>query len=290
MGRLPSVPFFFSSLVQQTLPALAYLHEKGIKHLDIKPGNILCDEKDGSLMFYLADFGISQKDTRTYHVCGTAFYMAPEISRAQEYTVKADIWSFGIMILQILGYFCHKDADFSPEAWRQRMAQLPGYIPNMVLETPLESLCHTRWPGQNRFYGRLEALFSNNLAPDYLTPLLCINDADRPDAKQCLEIFHRYGLPAFSLPCHVPVHSSAASLCTKPQNFDAPMQSPKLSYHPEPPSVAREIQRAQQIQGMSSRHGILSKMERNAIGTSHGVKRVAETALFGRSASRVRVR
>jgi len=81
---------------------VCYLHgqKPPIVHRDLKPENILMAE-DGCR---IADFGISAEvhkpDFGTR--CGTNWYMAPEVMLAQQYSEKADIFSFSIVLWQML--------------------------------------------------------------------------------------------------------------------------------------------------------------------------------------------
>lgn len=71
-------------------------------HRDLKPENLLLDE---NLNVKLCDFGWSVEFTekRNRHtLCGTYEYMAPEIFTGQSQTIKADIWSLGILLFELL--------------------------------------------------------------------------------------------------------------------------------------------------------------------------------------------
>ncbi|KAM6464715.1 ribosomal protein S6 kinase-related protein isoform 2-T2 [Liasis olivaceus] len=77
---------------------LAYLHNQGIVHRDIKMENILLDEQ-GHLK--LADFGLSRhlpRGKRAFTICGTLQYMAPEVLRGGPYTHAVDWWSLGVLL------------------------------------------------------------------------------------------------------------------------------------------------------------------------------------------------
>ncbi|EKV05966.1 MAP kinase kinase kinase (Bck1), putative [Penicillium digitatum PHI26] len=94
------------SLTRQTLDGLAYLHDKGILHRDMKADNILLD-LDGTCK--ISDFGISKKTDDIYgndssnSMQGSVFWMAPEViqSQGQGYSAKVDIWSLGCVVLEM---------------------------------------------------------------------------------------------------------------------------------------------------------------------------------------------
>ena len=100
-----------ASLTRQTLCGLAYLHQEGVLHRDLKADNILLD-LDGTCK--ISDFGISKKSTNPYGndvsngMQGSVFWMAPEVIRAQVngevnqgYSAKVDVWSTGCLVLEM---------------------------------------------------------------------------------------------------------------------------------------------------------------------------------------------
>jgi serine/threonine protein kinase len=92
-----------SAVSRSVLSSLAYVHAKNRIHRDIKAGNLLVTS-DG--LVKLCDFGIAaQLDTNVVQRgtrIGSPFWMAPEVINATGHDTKADIWSFGITVLELL--------------------------------------------------------------------------------------------------------------------------------------------------------------------------------------------
>ncbi|KAG8833438.1 ATP binding [Serendipita sp. 400] len=91
--------------VRQILRGLEYLHGQTIIHRDIKGANILVDNKGG---IKISDFGISKKVEEGFpranrmSMQGSVFWMAPEVVKQIPYTSKADIWSVGCLVVEML--------------------------------------------------------------------------------------------------------------------------------------------------------------------------------------------
>ena len=105
VGRIPpSEARFYSACV---LDALDYLHSRSIVYRDLKPENLLIDA-EGYLK--MVDFGFAKvvRD-RTYTVCGTPEYLAPELVLGKAHGAGVDYWALGILLFeQVAGYspFC----------------------------------------------------------------------------------------------------------------------------------------------------------------------------------------
>tara|TARA_B110000914_G_scaffold225104_1_gene244858 strand:+ start:442 stop:1764 length:1323 start_codon:yes stop_codon:yes gene_type:complete len=85
---------------------LQYLYKQNIIHRDIKPQNILVSNDK---ILKIIDFGLSKSITINEEmmdtICGSPLYMAPEIIKTKNYTIKSDIWSFGVIIYEMIyGY------------------------------------------------------------------------------------------------------------------------------------------------------------------------------------------
>ena len=102
----------------QVIEGLAHAHEGGIVHRDVKPGNILMD-KNGHIK--IIDFGLAKllepaksadadsdietairAQTQAGQVMGTVAYMSPEQARAQNVDHRSDIFSFGVVLFELL--------------------------------------------------------------------------------------------------------------------------------------------------------------------------------------------
>lgn len=88
-------------IAEATLGGLTYLYIKHhIMHRDIKPSNILVNSKG---QIKLCDFGVSGELVNSVAdtFVGTSTYMAPERIQGHKYTVKSDVWSFGLAIMEL---------------------------------------------------------------------------------------------------------------------------------------------------------------------------------------------
>jgi len=110
-GKIPM--WRLQDLFRLIVSSVAYIHDNGILHRDLKPSNILMENNARSIV--VTDFGISKVtkselgDSSDYTATvtaagtpvGTHMFMAPEVLSGEPGTFASDMWSLGVMMLQI---------------------------------------------------------------------------------------------------------------------------------------------------------------------------------------------
>jgi Protein kinase domain len=153
----------------QVLDALAHAHAKRVLHRDVKPGNIMVEDRE-ELSVRLLDFGLAQLEeaetlTAAGDVPGTLAYIAPERLAGREANGAADVWSVGVLLWESLAGR-HPFSSFSPLETAKRvqdgappLASLRPDLPRALTATVDRMLDPqpSRRPGAKEAAARLRA-------------------------------------------------------------------------------------------------------------------------------------
>jgi eukaryotic-like serine/threonine-protein kinase len=116
--------------IAQSCRGLQYAHRNGLVHRDVKPGNLLLSEADGTIK--LADFGIAKiasdesSITQVGSVLGTAAYLAPEQAAGEEAGPAADLYGLGVVAYQLLSGRLPYEAQSLTELALKQQREVPA--------------------------------------------------------------------------------------------------------------------------------------------------------------------
>merc|ERR1719277_1348517 len=144
------------------LEACQYIHNKGIMHRDLKPENILLASKVSNTDIKISDFGLAKisrdyprRLPRSHSICGSDFYLAPEVIKQEEYGREIDIWAVGVICYVILSGslpFFHnvlhklyrqiveRDLGFPEQAWKSVAKGAQDFILRLLQVRPGDRL------------------------------------------------------------------------------------------------------------------------------------------------------
>lgn len=119
----------------QILNAFSELHRLNIMHRDLKPSNVLMEGGEAKL----ADFGFCKKLNgefeMTKSIVGSPIYMAPELLQGKYYCRKADIWSLGVMLYEMLHGKCPYEENSIPTLLEKIKSTELRIMPGLSAET-----------------------------------------------------------------------------------------------------------------------------------------------------------
>jgi len=137
---------------QDIATGLAYLHKNSIIHRDVKSSNMLVA---ADWKVKIADFGFSRvkADNQTMTQCGTVAWTAPEIFDGSHYTEKADVFSYAVILWELVfrkkpweGIHSMKVIQMVGSGKRLALTNVPSDTPSDILE--LMKLCWSHEPAQ----------------------------------------------------------------------------------------------------------------------------------------------
>ncbi|CAN6285904.1 unnamed protein product [Urochloa humidicola] len=99
-GRLPVATA--KDLMRQLAEGLKVLRERNIVHRDLKPQNLLLSTSGDAIILKIGDFGFAKHENLAATICGSPYYMAPEIWQGKDYDAKSDLWSVGVILFQLV--------------------------------------------------------------------------------------------------------------------------------------------------------------------------------------------
>ncbi len=132
IGIQPGVAFY---IMRQALRGLEVLHKAGFLHSDIKPANMMIDRLG---IVKLIDYGRAVRiDEKNTFLMGTPLYMAPELHRHEGASVQSDLYSIGLVGLEMLrGGPIEEMASLDEPAlvkYKESLAErITGLLPNAV--------------------------------------------------------------------------------------------------------------------------------------------------------------
>jgi serine/threonine protein kinase len=140
-------------IIRRILPMLAaaldYAHQRGVVHRDIKPGNVLLYSKTGTVELgeplpqdvepLLADFGLvrvldSANQTSSGLITGTPAYMSPEQARGEHVDHRADVYSLGVLLYEMLSGRVPFDGDTPTAIINKVLFEPPASIRTLSLD------------------------------------------------------------------------------------------------------------------------------------------------------------
>lgn len=144
----PFSPMETGRLSLQVLSALEKAHEVDIAHRDIKPANLFLIDNRAELDVRLLDFGLAKlirgdkrvDITRQGALIGTPRYMAPEQVRAEPIGMAADIYSFGLVMAEMLTGRAVVDAEGELDIYMAHGSDRPLDIPKEIINAPFGSV------------------------------------------------------------------------------------------------------------------------------------------------------
>lgn len=113
-------------ILTQAATALAWVHDHGLMHLDVKPENFICrSDEDGAITVKLTDFDLARPgdDNGRKRQLGTPAYMAPEQFKDKTALMASDVFAFNVMAYQLLTGKMPFSGETMKKTWRNQASE-----------------------------------------------------------------------------------------------------------------------------------------------------------------------
>lgn len=176
------------------------LHDLNIIHRDLSSGNVLLDENYHPL---ITDFGLSKffdpqhSKSQSMAETGTLVYMAPEVIEGDHYNTKADVYSFGILMYEIItGTRAYSNMLKKMNSFKLKMQIVNGLRPDLdvPMKEGLKELiqsCLSKSPDDrptfSEIFGKLSLSYSDELLSDEDEIKYCLDDVDLDEFLDYIE-------------------------------------------------------------------------------------------------------
>lgn len=163
------------NIIYQIAQGLDRAHKEKIIHRDVKPSNIIIDKDDN---VKIVDFGLAKLMgddlTQTVSTKGTVAYMAPEVIRGLQSDHRADLWSLGIILYEMLTGHLPFEGKYSeplmysivnqpPKSLSEYIAEVPDLLQN-IIDKFLQKEPKKRYQNIEEFLDDIEPLIEENSA------------------------------------------------------------------------------------------------------------------------------
>jgi hypothetical protein len=131
-GRLPHDKAL--DISRQLCAGLAAAHEAGVLHRDLKPGNVMIDERGDVRIMDFGLAGLTEEFRGEHAVEGTPEYMSPEQFTGRELTARSDIYSLGLILYELFTGKKAFKADSLPALVRLRKSETMPELPSSLVK------------------------------------------------------------------------------------------------------------------------------------------------------------
>ncbi|SHM41918.1 TOMM system kinase/cyclase fusion protein [Chitinophaga jiangningensis] len=176
------------ALMGQLLDALCCAHANGVAHRDLKPDNIIIIRSGARPHVKILDFGISTfvQDIQHTDAMGTPAYCAPEQLRGEPPTTRADLYAWGLILIECLTGCAAIQGNSIPDIYYQQLGPDPIPIPAFLKSHPIHDLLQAvlaKHPGDrlsnvHTLFERFQQLDLSTLQPQLASTELLQNSSN----------------------------------------------------------------------------------------------------------------